>query len=586
MFIINTEDISKSKLNQVDDDTIRLNMKEFHEYSQSLENTNTVGSNTSIQINRKLYLEELYNMHHINSGSGSNGYHHTDIEFNTETVSWSEILYHGRCSAASPKIAIPVTRVIDNSISRDGLTLSNFSEKHIIDDGLIFSTGHAWESHDDITYICVDLENTKRMVWRYCIRPFGFIDKIYEHVFNNTIYPNQLPEDIVSLVRRNFADVSLDQFINLCTTLSTFGVYVNSSNDILYNNFIKYDPNNKPYIPYKIILDIANLYLDFNKYTDRAEPIDESITIKILSIVGQENITNNRNTTIKIPDTATYNYIDIIPPYSEPKSGIMDSGFSTVSFRTTNHSGKKYPYILEVSDDNKSWNPIHGLSPTSAKDDSHKENTLYNLNLSNFKNIDTNVEQTSTMCRYVNVLASGDFIVNVDMDNPIGYSGRDGETKYLLLSKLVILDESGLEVPYKILDISLYESIVMNDKIVSTDEAVGLLSKGENTLKIKPDSGNISIMIDIGYAKRIKSIHVRTGDITFRETTKFKIDVRYGESIRNMNTINISTIEDSENIIVLSEIPSYQSVPKSVTSDVCRWYKFSEYYASGISNEY
>ena len=61
---------------------------------------------------------------------------------------------------------------------------------------------------------------------------------------------------------------------------------VDSSNDILYNGFIKYDLNNKPYIPYKIIIDIANLYLDFNKYIDRLESIDESITIKILSIVG------------------------------------------------------------------------------------------------------------------------------------------------------------------------------------------------------------------------------------------------------------------------------------------------------------
>ena len=199
------------------------------------------------------------------------------------------------------------------------------------------------ENHDDITYICVDLENTKRMVWRYCIRPFAFIDKIYEHVFNNTTYTKQLPEDIISLTKRNFADVSLDQFINLCTTLSVFGMNVDSSNDILYNGFIKYDLNNKPYIPYKIIIDIANLYLDFNKYIDRLESIDESITIKILSIVGQENIKSNRNTTIKIPDTSTYNYVDVIPPYSEPKSGISDCGFSNVSFKTTNHSGKKIP---------------------------------------------------------------------------------------------------------------------------------------------------------------------------------------------------------------------------------------------------
>ena len=409
---------------------------------------------------------------------------------------------------------------------------------------------------------------------------------IYEHVFNNTTYTKQLPEDIISLTKRNFADVSLDQFINLCTTLSVFGMNVDSSNDILYNGFIKYDLNNKPYIPYKIIIDIANLYLDFNKYIDRLESIDESITIKILSIVGQENIKSNRNTTIKIPDTSTYNYVDVIPPYSEPKSGISDCGFSNVSFKTTNHSGKKYPYILEVSDDNKSWKPIHGLSSISAKDDTYKENTSYTLDLSNFKNTDTNTEKTSIMCRYVNLLASGDFIVNVNSDNPIGYSGRDGESKYLLLSKLAILDESRLEIPYKISDISLYESILVNDKIITSSEAVELLSKGENNIKINPASGNISIMIDMSYARRIKSIHIRTGDITFRETTKFKIDVMYGESIRNMNTLNISTIGDSENIIVSSEIPSYHRIPKSVTSDIWSWYKFNNYYGSGISIEY
>ena len=79
------------------------------------------------------------------------------------------------------------------------------------------------------------------MVWRYCIRPFAFIDKIYEHVFNNTTYTKQLPEDIISLTKRNFADVSLDQFINLYTTLSVFVMNVDSSNDIIYNGFIKYD---------------------------------------------------------------------------------------------------------------------------------------------------------------------------------------------------------------------------------------------------------------------------------------------------------------------------------------------------------
>ena len=37
MFVINTEDISNSKVNQIDDSTVRLDMKEFYEYSKSLE---------------------------------------------------------------------------------------------------------------------------------------------------------------------------------------------------------------------------------------------------------------------------------------------------------------------------------------------------------------------------------------------------------------------------------------------------------------------------------------------------------------------------------------------------------------------